>query len=362
VSVLHYVEHWLEISSGFVHAHVSRSRHRAVVVSHNATENRAAFPHRPVIRLDRVHSHVPPRRWLDLRTTLLRGIATATRAQVVHVHFGYAAGDVLGLVERTGLPFVLSLHGSDVTSLPRQQPGHYDALSRAVDAVVVPSHFLAHAVEGLGFPSDRIHVIPAGIDTSFFTPTPVPTDPVVAFVGRFVEKKGIDTLLRAWPAVVAGVPNARLDIVGAGPLDELLPVGDRSIRRVAPRERGRADQVRDLIRAARVVAAPSRTSSSGDAESLLLVNLEAQASGRPVVTTRHGGIPEFVRDSESALLIDEDDADALANALISALTDDDLAQRLGAAGPAVAREYDVADCARRVDALYDELIACRGRK
>ena len=355
MTVLHYVEHWLELSSGFVHAHVSRSRHRAVVVSHNATENRAAFPHRPVIRLDRLHNHVPPRRWPELRTTALRGIAAATRARVVHVHFGYVAGDVIGLVEKSGLPFVLSLHGSDATSLPTEQPGHYDRLTGIVDAVVVPSRFLAGAAEDLGFPADRVHVIPAGIDTSYFTPTPVPVDPVVTFVGRLVEKKGIDTLLRAWPSVVAEVPKARLDIVGAGPLESLLPTDDPSVRHHPPQERRRAEQVRDALRQARVVAAPSHTSTTGDSESLLLVNLEAQASGRPVVTSRHGGIPEFVREGESALLVDEGDAGALAHALVDALTDDDLAQRLGAAGPAVAHRFDVAGCVERVDRLYDAL-------
>ncbi|HEX4654265.1 MAG TPA: glycosyltransferase [Mycobacteriales bacterium] len=362
MSVLHYVEHWLELSSGFVHAHVSRSRHRAVVVSHNATENRAAFPHRPVIRLDRLHTHVPPHRWPELRTTVLRGVVTATRARLVHVHFGYVAGDVVGLIEKTGLPFVVSLHGSDATSLPKKQPGHYERLTDLVDAVIVPSQFLARAAAEIGFPADRVHVIPAGIDTGFFTPSPVSIAPVVTFVGRLVEKKGVDTLLRAWPGVVAAVPGARLDVVGAGPLDRLLPSGDPSVRHLAPRQQGRAEQVRNAIRDARVVAAPSRTSSTGDAESLLLVNLEAQASGRPVVTTRHGGIPEFVADGESALLIDEDDADALAESLIAVLTDDELAARLGAAGPASAARFDVAGSVRRVDALYDELIARRERK
>ena len=361
MSVLHYVEHWLELSSGFVHAHVSRSRHRGIVVSHNATENRAAFPHRPVIRLDHLHEHVPPRRWPDLRTTVLRGIAAATRAQVVHVHFGYAAGDVTGLVARTGLPLVLSLHGSDATALPRRQPGHYDALVDLVDAVIVPSRFLATAAAGLGFATERIHVIPAGVDTTFFAPTPLPTAPTVTFVGRLVEKKGLDTLLRAWPTVLAAVPAARLDVLGDGPLESLLPIHEPSVRHVVPHERGRAEQVRDAIRAARVVASPSRTSSTGDSESLLLVNLEAQASGRPVVTTRHGGIPEFVSDNESALIVAEDDADALAVALITTLTDDALATRLGAAGPTVASGFDVAQSVGRVDALYDELID-RGRK
>ena len=352
--VLHYVEHWLEMSSGFVHAHVSHSRHRGVVVSHNATENRDTFPHRPVIRLDRLASVVPRRRWDGARDAALSAIAASYRVGVVHAHFGYAARDVLPLIDRTRLPFVLSLHGSDATSLPRRQPGHYDPIRERADAVVVPSQFLSDVAEELGFATERIHVIPAGIDTSFFTPQPLPTDPVVAFVGRFVDKKGIDVLMKAWPLVHGEVPDAQLHVLGAGPLEALVPHGT-TIRRHRPDPARRAAQVRELIRSARVVVSPSRTATNGDAESLLLVNLEAQASGRPVVTTRHGGIPEFVEPDGSALVVEEGDADALAAALVRVLRDPTLADRLAARGPAVAGRFDVRDCTARIDDLYDAL-------
>jgi glycosyltransferase involved in cell wall biosynthesis len=175
-------------------------------------------------------------------------------------------------------------------------------------------------------------------------------------VGRFVEKKGLDVLLAAWPAVTAALPGATLRVLGDGPLANLLPANDPSVRHVRPDPAHRAAQVRDLLRGARVVASPSRTAASGDAESLLLVNLEAQASGRPVVSTRHGGIPEFVEEDGSALLVPEADTDALADALIRVLTDADLAQRLATAGPAVAARFDLTVCTARLDDLYDAVL------
>ena len=360
-TVLHYVEHWLELSSGFVHGHVSRSRHRGLVVSHNRLENRRTFPHRPLVSLHPLAARDSARRWPRDRTRVLGALASAYRVGVVHVHFGYAVGDVLDVVRRRNLPLVLSLHGSDATALPTAQPGHYDEVASIADAVIVPSRFLAGVAADLGFPTDRIQVVPAGIDTTFFTPSPLPDAPEVTFVGRLVEKKGVDVLLRAWPAVVDAVPAARLTMVGAGPLASAIPSGDPSITHLAPQPQRRAEQVRDLIRAARVVVTPSRTAASGDAESLLLVNLEAQASGRPVVTTRHGGIPECVAEGESALVVPENDTDALAAALVRVLTDDALARALGAAGPAVAARFDIADCAGRVDAVYDALLDRRSR-
>jgi glycosyltransferase involved in cell wall biosynthesis len=353
--VLHYVEHWLDLSAGFVHAHVSRSRHRAVVVSHNKTANRTAFPHRPVHRLDLLHTLVPEHRWPQTRTTALRSLATVHRARLVHVHFGYVVGDVLGLTRRSGLPLVLSLHGDDATSLPTRQPGHYDDTVAAAAAVVVPSRFLAGVATGLGFAPDRVHVIPAGVDTGFFTPSPVPRTPRVTFVGRLVEKKGLDVLLSAWPAVVAEVPEARLDIIGAGPLAAAIPAGERSVRHVAPEAHRRGEQVRDAVRSARVVVSPSRVSATGDAESLLLVNLEAQASGRPVVTTRHGGIPEFV-DERTAVLVPEGDAPALAQAVARLLADPATAQEMGRAGPSVAARFSAEAGTAGVDAVYADLL------
>src|SRR4051812_16822086 len=360
--VLHYLEHWLELSSGFVWEHVSRSRYRGVVVSHNAVEHRDAFPYRPVYRLDPLSRHVAPRRWPGVRTTALRAVAATHRAHVVHVHFGYVVGDVTEMARRSHTGVVLSLHGADATELPLRQPHHYDDVIEHVDAIIVPSHFLETVATGLGFPSERIHVIPAGIDTSFFTPTPLPPEPTVTFVGRLVEKKGLDILLQAWPDVARAVPGARLDILGAGPLAGAIPGGDGSVRHVPPQPQRRRDQVREAIRSARLVVSPSRTAANGDAESLLLVNLEAQASGRPVVSTRHGGIPEFVTADVSGLLVDEGDAGQLRDAMIRVLTDDALAHRLAGAGPALVERFDVAKCVARVDDVYDDVLRRLGSK
>lgn len=349
-----------------MHAHVTRSAHHAVVVSRDQIEHRSTFPHRPLWSLAPVARLPSPRAVRAARTAALGLLAATGRARAVHVHFGYAAPDVLGLVRRRHLPLVLSLHGDDVTALPRQEPGHYEALLGEVTAVIVPSRWLAGRCAELGFPPERIEVIPAGVDTRLFAPAPLPEGPpTVTFVGRLVEKKGLDVLLAAWPAVRASVPTARLLVLGDGPQRSLLQgtAGRSGIEHIEPDPQRRHLQVRDLLRATTVVASPSRTPPSGDAESLLLVNLEAQASGRPVVTTRHGGIPEFVEEGTSALLVDEGDADGLAAALVAVLTDPALAGRLGAAGPAVAARFDVDRCSTRVDAVYDSVLAAspRGR-
>jgi glycosyltransferase involved in cell wall biosynthesis len=358
-TVLHYLQDWLPLSEQFVHSLVTRSRYRGVVVSRRTPSNRDAFPFRPVYSLGRLFP--PPRAFDDTErralTLALRAIALRHRPSIVHNHHGYRVRDTLGLVHRLRVPWVMSFHGHDVLSHLREWPGDFGDAPQRADAIIVPSRWFGDRVAELGVAPENIRVIPSGVDTTFFTPTPLPdASREVLFVGRFVEKKGLDVLLAAWPAVVAAVPEARLRLLGFGPLEDLARSGGPSVEVELGRTSERAAQLRRALQRSRAVVTPSRTADNGDAETLLLVNLEAQASGRPVVTTRHGGIPEYVDEDETALIVPENDADALAAALIRVLTDDELAARFAAAGPAFTAPLDLARTAARVDDLYDELL------
>ncbi len=357
-TVLHTMQRYLPLSEQFVHTLLTRTRHKVVVVSRDAIENRETFPIKPLYSLARLAKrHDPPtiaeRRIL---TAAIVSIGTAHRAKLVHHHHAYRLSDVLGAVRRMKLPLVVSVHGQDVTAYARQWPGVVDPL-RVADAVVVPSRFIIGAVEEAGVPGDRIHVIPSGVETSFFTPTPLPDGvPEALFVGRFVEKKGLDVLLKAWEEVRRRVPGARLVLLGFGPLENLAHSGGEGVVVEPADPSRRGTQVRDAIRRARVIVTPSRTAADGDVETLLLVNLEAMASGRPVVTTRHGGIPEFVDEGRTALVVPENDPAGLADALERVLSDEPLARRMGAAGPEWVKRFDWAETARAMDGLYETMI------
>ncbi|MCU1451719.1 MAG: putative colanic acid biosynthesis glycosyl transferase [Acidimicrobiales bacterium] len=355
--VLHYVERWLPLSEQFVHGLVTRVARPGVVVSSGRLENVDLFPYERLVSLHRIRSPLPERLRRYVVTPTLMAYARRASVGIVHVHHGYRAYEVIGLSRRMGLPLVVSLHGHDVTGYLQARPAAYQHVIPAVDAAVVPSRYLADVAAAAGFPAERTHIIPSGVDTELFTPTPVPTSShEVLFVGRFVEKKGLDTLLAAWPSVRDRVPEARLRLLGFGPLEHLArSAGDGVEVVVRPDQR----TVRDAMRTAYLVVTPSRTATDDAVESLLIVNLEAQASGRPVVTTRHGAIPEFVAENETALVVPEADPRALAQALVTVLSDQSLASRMGERGPAVARTFDVRRCAARVDELYDALEAAR---
>jgi glycosyltransferase involved in cell wall biosynthesis len=355
-TVLHTMQRYLPLSEQFVHTLITRSSFRGVVVSREPAENRDAFPFKPVHALGMIKRHDPPsnseRRLL---TAAYSSIALAHRAKLVHQHHGYRMSDVAGMVRRMRVPLVVSVHGHDVTAFAGAWPGAVHELRNA-DAVIVPSRYLIPAVEKLSVPAERIHVLPSGVDTSFFSPSPLPGDPVALFVGRFVEKKGLDVLLKAWPGVRRAVPGARLLLLGYGPLESLARSGGEGVEVLPAQASRRAEQVRDAIRSARVIVTPSRTADDGDVETLLLVNLEAQASGRPVVTTRHGGIPEFVDEGRTALVVEENDPEALAVALARVLSEDDFAVAMAAAGPGWASRFDWTERVAAVDDLYRSLL------
>lgn len=349
VKVLHVVERYLDLSAGFVHAHIAASRHQTTVLSRLKPVNLDAFP---VSGVTQVAGWADPLPHAITDRVARRSVRRAASGHdIAHAHFAYALPYTRFL--STEMPVVASFHGHDVTAWADENPWAFTSDPNDVAAVIVPSDWFRRFPERLGFAADRIRVIPSGVDTSFFTPTPLPEAPTVGFVGRLVEKKGIDVLMAAWPTVRAAVAGATLHVVGDGPLAP--SVTGEGVMYTPPNPSRRREQVRELVRGSMVMTTPSHTASDGDAESLLLVNLEAQASGRPVVTTRHGGIPEYVADGTTALVVAESDVAALADALIALLRDRGLATRLGEAGPDFARQWDSAAMTAQVDDLYESL-------
>jgi glycosyltransferase involved in cell wall biosynthesis len=210
------------------------------------------------------------------------------------------------------------LYGSRLRRVlePLTEPLARAALRRA-DVVRTISGYTSELIRPLG--RAPAAVFPAYVDLSAFTarpPVPLPDRSAVLFVGVLERYKGIDVLARAWPAVAART-GATLHVVGDGPLAATVAgTGVRWDRRLSQEEVARA-----LDRASLLVL-PSRS------EGLPRIVIEAFCRGRPVVGTRAGGIPDIVADGVSGLLVPPDDPDALADALVRALEDRALLERL----------------------------------
>jgi len=176
----------------------------------------------------------------------------------------------------------------------------------------------------------------------------------VLFVGRLVEKKGCEYLIRAFAKVQETVPDAILVIIGDGPLrDHLKQLAQKLNIRVQFRGPLTHVAVQQECRLARVICLPSITAANGDAEGLPLVVLESQASGVPVVTSARGA-DEAVKDGHTGYIFPEGDVVVLGAKLRVLLTDDNIARSMSAAGSEfIALRFAIARCTEALESEYD---------
>jgi glycogen(starch) synthase len=188
---------------------------------------------------------------------------------------------------------------------------------------------------------------------------PIGAGPRLLFFGRLEELKGVQVLLAALPAVLAKHPGARLVICGSGPMEpELRRMADalgvgHAVELVGWLD---GDGLAAQLAAAQVVVVPSMWP-----EAFGLTCLEALASGRAVVASAVGGLPDLVRDGETGLLVVPGDSIVLAAAVNRLAADEQLRRRLGRAGRALAAEYTMDRHVHAVLTAYRDALARAGR-
>lgn len=292
---------------------------------------------RPLLRgADVVHTH-------DRRAGLLaRPLARALSAQVVDTYHGLPeelAGEV------GGAGFVPNGTSRRRLATVRGYLKVEAALAR-LGQVVVPSHALAGFLRAHGFPAERMHVIPYGIDLRRLEPAP-PHEPFVVGTSAYlIPRKGVDTLIEACARLERPVV---LEIFGDG---ELRPELERLAQElgVDARFRGEVPDVRSRLDGLDLFVLPTR----GD--NLPVAILEAMAAAVPIVATNVGGVPELVVDGETGLLVQADDAGGMAAAIEQIAADPERRAAYARAGARRAADlFEAGGVARRMMHLYEEV-------
>jgi glycosyltransferase involved in cell wall biosynthesis len=267
-------------------------------------------------------------------------LAKHVRADHAHAHFAFGAASIALLYGRlAGAPASFTAHAHDLYG------GVPDAvLGRKLMAAAwaaAPSEHGVERLRGLA-PGASVVVQRNGVDRSAVDAGPREAPPRVLGIGRLVEKKGFDVLVRA-----AARLDAVVEIVGDGPERERLEaLSDGRVRFSGALPHGEAIA---RLRGASAFVLPCRELPSGDRDGLPVALVEAMSAGVPVVTTPVGGIPELVRDGETGLLVAPDDDVALAAAVERALRD---GAGLAAAGRAATEPWDAQGCIAQLRARF----------
>lgn len=256
-----------------------------------------------------------------LRAAARTATAPVEQLGLVHVHLSQGGSflreGLLGaLSQRRGIPTVATIHGSSFLRFRSRHPRLTARVLRNFDgiALLAESHRDALPADLQG----RARIIPNPViargGAEPFGPTPR-----AVFAGELSHRKGIDSLLEAWPRVLSAVPRAELVLIGA-PKDLATP----DIPGVVFRGQQPNEVVQQAITDSWVAVLPSRD------EAMPVFILEALAQARPVIGTAVGGVPALL--AQGGLMVPPGDSERLAAALIELLRDRERAETLGQAG------------------------------
>jgi glycosyltransferase involved in cell wall biosynthesis len=264
----------------------------------------------------------------------------------VHTHFaGIGARTAWWIRQFYGCSFSFTGHANDLFCPDNATDLKLSRLMADASCVVAVSEWTAEWLRDQ-FPGSarRIHRVYNGLDLEPIVKATAgaekATPSLILSVGRLIEKKGFDDLIRACAILHSQGTVFQCRIVGEGPLlhqletqiaeagltDHVFLEGPRSM-----------DEIVVLLGQASVFALPCVTESDGGRDVLPTVLMEAMAAGLPCVSTRLAGVPEMVIHNETGLLTDERDPAATAAALEMLLTNPEKARQFGQAGLALAR-------------------------
>lgn len=289
------------------------------------------------------------------RLRLQQGVLLARRLQQLgrpplYIHFAHkpaTVGRFAALLVDT--PFAVSAHAVDVWTSPMRE-----LQVKLRDAAVVlccyreAQQFLAGIVDG----HTPVELAPHGVDIPSDPRRHEGSPPLLLSVGRLIEKKGFDTLVRAAARLRDRGLQFRVEIAGEGPL---WPTLQRLVNELELSEFVRflgpltLEELEHHYPTASLFVLPCQVAVDGNRDGLPNTILEAMARGLPVVSTTLASIQEAVTDDREGLLVPPRDPIALADALARLLSDRELRERLGGAGrKRVAAEHDRAQLAPRV--------------
>jgi colanic acid/amylovoran biosynthesis glycosyltransferase len=285
-----------------------------------------------------IQKRIFKRQQISIRTHALKNYLIKKNIDAVFAEYGTVGSMVTEACTLANVPLVIHFHGADVFYKPNIKAfiNLYKKAFKYAFAFIAVSADMVNELINLGAPADKIYNASCGVDPDSFPLVDISNSaPNFLAVGRFVEKKAPMTLVKSFNIVVKQLPDARLWMVGSGPLfnqtqrliKELELENSITLTGILP-----SAGIKDLMKNMRCFVQHSVTAASGDSEGTPVTVLEAASSGLPVVSTRHGGIKEAVVEGVTGFLSDEHDEQAMAANMLKLAAYTDLAVKMGKAG------------------------------
>jgi glycosyltransferase involved in cell wall biosynthesis len=290
-------------------------------------------------------------------------ICRQERIDILHVHWPFPHGLMAVLPNwLLGCKVVYSCHSAEF-ALAAGSKASTAILSfclRSAFAITANSAHTAQLVQNVSGRTARVIPWGATVEVDPLA-KPVPQEvPLLLFSGRLIERKGVDYLLRAMPAILSR-QKIRLIITGDG---HCRPEWERLARSLelsnAVSFAGFVSnaELSRLFRSCSIYVHPAIYDSKGDTEGQGVVLVEALINRRPVVASKVGGIVDVIKEGETGLLVPEKDPDAIADAVLRLLENPAYARELGERGQAHARNYfDWDRIIDQYDAIYSEAVS-----
>jgi glycosyltransferase involved in cell wall biosynthesis len=347
------------VKAPVTYVELSRWSHAAKLVRPHAR----VFAWNPARYLRVAATAIARRRWGALKRFLQAGCVAPHLRDAgithVHAHFASSATSVANYLHLlTGIEYSFTAHAKDIYIETVASDVLTRKLTDARFVVTVSDYNVAH-LKTLA-PAVPVRRIYNGLDLDQFKPNGTHPDetPLVLAVGRLVEKKGFDDLIRA-ASLLRGRIDFRCQIVGSGPEAPRLQglIDELGLRHVVeltgpmPRE----ELVRLYPRAS-VFVAPCVIGADGNRDGLPTVLIEAMALGVPVISTPVTGIPEIVRPGETGQLVAPNDPQGLARAIERALADPALARGMARTGrELVEQQFDLRRNVSQLRELFEKV-------
>ncbi|WP_226663860.1 glycosyltransferase [Microbulbifer aggregans] len=278
------------------------------------------------------------------------------KAQHIHAHFSHVPADIAMYAACfSNIPYSFTTHANDIFERAYLLP---EKTERAKFVATI-SNFNIEFLTGLGVINEKIHLVRCGVTSSQFRQRTYKnrSSPIVfGFIGRLVEKKGLDILLDACTKLREKKTNFYVEVVGDGPLQENLKqkISQQKLEDVVNLKGALPHQeVAAWMERIDYLVLPCKKDRSGDMDGIPVVLMEAMLKGVSVITTDISGIPELVIHGETGLAV-ECSSQAVAEAMLEAIQEPEKQRRVRIENAAafVEKEFDLTSNTQKLKLLF----------